>query len=376
MRKIGKAQKKGITFAVVCCVLLAMVFSANLKNLFALAADALNDLIGTEAAAESTMVVMKIDDAVQTEDYIAFGVYAPSTATYTIGATAENGSVRVNTGEAIAVDGDEISVALTEGTNVLYFMNCDNPLIQWNPITCDLAPVNKVSMFLAGDVDQSKGRTIADLVRIKRESALSGDGDIERTEIADIDGNNSITGEDARLFRTLMVGNPGYEAAEQKPVIVDAYIEKTETLYDTLAEAMSAASEMSVYTSEPVTVTVLNPSDVKLTERILVQDGAQIILQDDGTKNSGWSRTITRDSALKKEMFAVGDAVLTLTGSSESDEYSSFILDGGAIPASSNHFVDVGNAISSTTATLTMNAGVKLTNNVNSDANPVVAHWL
>ena len=375
MKKIEKAQKKKITIAVVCCVLLAMIFSANLKNLLAFATNLLNEVVGTEAATERTMVVMKTDDAVQMEDYIAFGVYAPSTAIYTIEVTAENGSVRVNTGEAIAVNEKDISVTLTEGTNVLYFINCDNPSIQWDSDACALEPVNKVTMFLAGDVDQSEERTVADLVRIKREAALSGNGEIKRTELADIDGNGNVTGEDVSLLRTLMVGNPGYEVTEQRAVIVDAYIEKTETLYDTLAEAVTAASEISVSTSEPVTVTVLNPTDVKLTGQVSIEGGAQIILQDDGayddeSGHNGWSRTITRGSEKTFKMFTVADATLTLTGSDTSDEHSSLILDGGGIANAKNHIVDVGWTPSTAkSGTLTMNAGVKLTNNINNGSN-------
>ena len=371
MRKLGKAQKMGITCAILCCALLAIVFSADYKKLFASVTDALNALTGTEATMTvDSMVVMNTEDAQQTDDYYAFGVYAPSAATYTIGVTAENGKMRINTGEAIAVDGTEVSVSLTEGTNVLYFVDCENPSIQWNSENCDLEPVNKVCMPLSGDVNQSGNRTVEDLVRIKKEAQEAGSGNIERTAIADIDGSDSITDDDASLLRTLMVGNPGYEVAERHGLIVDAYIEETGILYDTLAEAVEAASAISVSDSKSVTVTVLNPTDVKLTAQIPVQGGAQIILQDDGTKDSGWSRTITRGSEEAFKMFTVADATLTLTGSSGSDEYSSLILDGGAIANAKNHIVDVGWTPSTAkSGTLTMNAGVKLTNNINSGSN-------
>ena len=378
MRKIGKARKMGITFAAVCFVLLAMVFSAELKNLFVATADALSALAGTEAETVSAMVTMRTEDAVQTDDYIAFGVYAPSTATYTIGVTAENGKVRVNTGEATAVGGTEISVSLTEGTNVLYFVDCENPSIQWDSEICDLEPVNKVCMPLSGDANQSGYRTVEDLVLIKKEAAETGSTDIERTEIADINGDDSITDEDAGLLRTLLVGNPEYEVAERKGLIVDAYIEETGTLYDTLAEAVEDASAMSIKDAKSVTVTVLNPTGVKLvrdaeyletynkTISIPVTDGAEIELKDDGSKDSGWRRTITRGSTENFKMFAIGaDSSLTLTGSSESDESSSLILDGGAKANAGNHIVDVGNTFGAATAELIMNAGVKITNNEN-----------
>jgi len=225
-------------------------------------------------------------------------------------------------------------------------------------------------MPLSGDVNQSENRTVEDLVRIKKEAQEAGSGNIERTAIADIDGDDSVTNEDASLLRTLMVGNPGYEVAERHGLIVDAYIEETGTLYDTLAEAVEAASEISTADSKSVTVTVLNPTDVKLTAQIPVQGGAQIILQDDGAKDNGWSRTITRGSEEAFKMFTVADATLTLTGSSGSDEYSSLILDGGAIANAKNHIVDVGWTPSTAkSGTLTMNAGVKLTNNINSGSN-------
>ena len=379
MRKLGKAQKMGITCAILCCALLAIVFSADYKKLFASVTDALNALTGTEATMTvDSMVVMNTEDAQQTDDYYAFGVYAPSAATYTIGVTAENGKMRINTGEAIAVDGTEVSVSLTEGTNVLYFVDCENPSIEWDSENCNLEPVNKVCMPLSGDVNQSENRTVEDLVLIKKEAQEAGSGNIARTEIADIDGSDSVTDDDASLLRTLMVGNPGYEVAERHGLIVDAYIEETGTLYDTLAEAVEAASGISTADSKSVTVTVLNPTDVKLVRNaeylenqnkyisIPITDGAQIELQDDGTKDNGWRRTITRGSTENFKMFAIGaNASLTLTGSSESDENSSLILDGGAIANGGNHIVDVGNTLGAETAQFTMNAGVKITNNEN-----------
>lgn len=377
MRKLGKAQKMGITFAVLCCVLLASVFFADHKNLFVHVTDVLNVLTGAETETTvDSMIVMNTEDAQQTDDYYAFGVYAPSTATYTIGVTAENGKMRINTGEATVVDGTEVSVSLTEGTNVLYFVDCVNPSIQWDSEECDLEPVNKVCMPLSGDVNQSGNRTAEDLVRIKKEAKAVGTGNIERTEIADIDGNDSVTDEDARLLRTLIVGNPEYEAAEHCALIVDAYIEETGTLYDTLADAVEAASAISTTDSKSVTVTVLNPTDVKLvrdaeylanynkTISIPVTDGAQIELIDDG-----WRRSITRGSTENFKMFAIGEnASLTLTGSSESDESSSLIVDGGAKANGGNHVVDVGNTLGAETAKLTMNAGVWITNNENNGA--------
>lgn len=382
MRKLRKAQKIGITCAILCCALLTLVFSADYKKLFASVTDALNALTGTEATMTvNSMVVMNAEDAKQTDDYYAFGVYAPSTATYTIEVTADNsttGKVRVNTGEAIAVTGTEIAVSLTEGTNVLYFVDCENPSIQWESEVCDLEPVNQVCMPLSGDVDQSEKRTVEDLVRIKKEAQEAGSGNIERTEIADIDGNDSVTNDDASLLRTLMVGNPGYEVAERSALIVDAYIEDTGILYDTLAEAVEAASAISTADSKSVTVMVLNPTGVKLvrnaeylanyskTISIPVTDGAQIELKDDGSKDSGWCRTITRGSTENFKMFAIGEnASLTLTGSSESDESSSLILDGGAIANGGNHIVDVGNTLGAETAQFIMNAGVRITNNEN-----------
>ncbi len=371
MKKLRKAQKMGITFAVLCCALLVIVFSADHKKLFARVTDALNALTGTEAMTTvDSMVVMNTEDAQQTDDYYAFGVYAPSAATYTIGVTAENGKMRINTGEAIAVDGTEVSVSLTEGTNVLYFVDCENPSIQWNSENCDLEPVNKVCMPLSGDVNQSENRTVEDLVLIKKEADTAGTGNIDRVEIADIDGDDSVTNEDARLLRTLMVGNPECEVAERCPLIVDAYIEETGTLYDTLADAVEAASTISTTNSKSVSVTVLNPTDVKLVKKdgtnisISVTDGAKIELKDDG-----WCRTITRDSTGNFKMFGIGtDASLTLSGSSESDVNSSLILDGGAKASGGNHVIDVGNALGATTAELIMNAGVKITNNENNGA--------
>ncbi len=382
MKRLKKTQKMGITFAVLCCALLAIVFSADHKKLFARVTDALNALTGTEAMTTvDSMVVMNTEDAKQADDYYAFGVYAPNTATYTIGVTAENGKVRVNTGEATAIDGTEVSLSLTEGTNVLYFVDCENPSIQWDSESCELEPINKVCMPLSGDVNQNENRTVEDLVLIKREADTAGTGNIDRAEIADIDGDDSVTNEDARLLRTLMVGNPECEVAERCPLIVDAYIEETGTIYDTLAEAVAAASTISVSDSKEVTVTVLNPTGVKLVRNaeylenqkkyisIPVTDGAQIELKDDGAKDSGWSRTITRGSTENFKMFAIGaNASLTLTGSSELDENSSLILDGGAKANNGNHIVDVGNTFGAETAELTMNAGVKITNNENNGA--------
>ena len=152
-----------------------------------------------------------------------------------------------------------------------------------------------------------------------------------------------------------------------RSVIVDAYLEETGMLYDSLADAVTKASEISVSELKEVAVTVLNPTDVSMATRIDVDGGAKVILQDDGATDNGWCRTITRTSDLTQEMFAVGNGTLTLTGGSGSDENISLILDGGAIAASSNHFVDVGNTIKHSAATLNMNAGVKLHNNVNTN---------
>ncbi len=106
--------------------------------------------------------------------------------------------------------------------------------------------------------------------------------------------------------------------------------------------------------------------DITLNDAIdIPQNGNRnILLTDDG--NGPY--TITRNFTGERMIILRTGNQLTLEGSSRSDSNPSLILDGGGLAAETNQqIICVGTTAVNKNATLTMNAGVKLTNNKNSN---------
>ena len=137
------------------------------------------------------------------------------------------------------------------------------------------------------------------------------------------------------------------------------------TDYMTLAEAVSAAATDGSQTRIEVM------KDLTLTAALdIPQDGNRnILLTDDG--NGPY--TITRGFTGGRMIILRTGNQMTLAGSSGNDDEPSLIFDGAGLAASSNQqIICVGTSTTRKDATLTLNAGVKLTNNQNANGGGAV----
>lgn len=125
--------------------------------------------------------------------------------------------------------------------------------------------------------------------------------------------------------------------------------------YATLAEAIEAVPTDGTKT----TVEIIK--DITLTETVTISGNRNIVLTDDGN-----TRTITRGFQGGRMFVLTGEAKLTVSGKSQNDANPSLIFDGGNKEAGADQQIFVvGTSTSDKSATLTIEKGVKLSNNKN-----------
>lgn len=280
------------------------------------------------------------------------GVYAPGKNYLTLdGCTVTGNTSTSNQGHDVQMAGTATNLVVKTSSQPavldLYFRNTctldiEGVLLDGSQLTCNwMVDMNRIP---------AKAVTFdsADAAKTNRQFIKLVDSLQETYHLEYTDGT------DYRDYATLETGKQ-----------IDVAIVNGE-YYSDFAAAMTAAGEASVASGEVVTVKLLE--SVQTSATIAIPSGANIIITDDGE-----TRTISRsaDFSGRGVMFDLinGNSSLEFVSTSGSNDDCKLIIDGNNKSSHSGNWAVV---VVRETSTLTVNSGVKFTNNYSGGAGAVI----